>query len=52
MLSQSSSRVGSTIPFGAVHRVQITVITISWTIDMPSASCGVDQAPSPTMWSA
>ena len=40
---------GSTIPPGAAATVQITAITMHWTIDMPSASRAFDQAPSPTM---
>ena len=43
---------GSTIPPGAEATRQIAAITMIWTIDMPIASDGVDQAPSPTMWSA
>ena len=37
------------MPLGAVATVQITAITISWTVAIPSACSGSDQAPSPTM---
>ena len=47
--TQSDVRSGSTMPPGAVHTRQTTAITISWTMDSPIASAGVDQAPSPTM---
>ena len=51
-LSQSPTRSGRTSPFGAVQTRQITVITISCTVAMPSACWESDHAPSPTMWSA
>jgi hypothetical protein len=40
------------MPLGAVQTKQITVITISCTMDMPIACPGSDQAPRPTMWRA